>query len=211
LIEQHIARRTLFRTSISLLLISNPNPGWSSYLKFIIFKFRLFTLLWRLSIHDLYFFCGKWSWKVVFHNTECQHLWIFHEEMVSLKNSKMWFTVSKHVWIDEYTTNNFIPKRLNDHFQHYRRLPMDFHEEIISTKNQRNYLWQRNMCEEIGPSCWRSMAIWHVFFLRKRLYKPLFLAISKAIWIFCEKIVSIKEPLAKDRWVYNPYFGWNPP
>jgi hypothetical protein len=48
-IEQLIVRRTLFCTSNLLLLISNPNPGWSSCLKFIIFRFRLFTPSRRLS------------------------------------------------------------------------------------------------------------------------------------------------------------------
>jgi hypothetical protein len=49
LIEQPIARRTIFRTLNSILFISNPNPGRSVCSKFIIFRFHLFTPSRRLS------------------------------------------------------------------------------------------------------------------------------------------------------------------
>jgi hypothetical protein len=50
LIEQLIARGTIFRTPNSLIFISNPKPRRSACSKFIIFKFRLFTPSSRLSI-----------------------------------------------------------------------------------------------------------------------------------------------------------------
>jgi hypothetical protein len=51
LIEQLIARRTIFRTSNLILFISNPNPEpeRNACSKFIIFRFCLFILSRRLS------------------------------------------------------------------------------------------------------------------------------------------------------------------
>jgi hypothetical protein len=43
-------------------------------------------------------FLSKIAWTTIFNNTEGWHQHIFHQEMVSTRNQRMWSMARKHMW-----------------------------------------------------------------------------------------------------------------